>query len=341
MRQPPRYYVIEQELRRQIATMKPGDALPSEATLCEEFGVSRMTARNSIQGLVQDGLVKRVAGRGTFVARALTEDDAEPRSGVGPNRTARSTARTLDAVVALLDVLAEEGEASASRLADRLGEAKATVDDLLQNLERLDLVERGTGSGMVRLGIRHVRLGDAFISRLDERSAALPVMNRVHQETQQTVNLLVRRGFEAVCIESLRGVMVSVRAVRIGSALPLHVGAAPRALLAYEPKEFWDHYLGSAELRSFTDRTATSPAEIAALLRKIRKTGLSLSDEDVIPGIATIAVPILDHTGRIRASMSLGGPRESIVGPSARSQNVARMKKAAAEVSAALGYREE
>ena len=340
MRQPPRYYVIEQELRRQIVTMKPGDPLPSEAALCEQFGVSRMTARNSIQGLVQDGIVKRVAGRGTFVARPLTEEDTEPRARGDQTRTTRNTARTLDAAVALLDVLAVEGEATASRLADRLGEAKASVNDLLQNLERLDLVEQQAGSGIYRLGLRTVRLGAAFTSRLDERSAALPIMQRVHRETQETVNLLVRRGLEAVCIESLRGVVVQVRIVSIGTSLPLHVGAAPRALLAYEPEEFWAHYLSTAELGSFTDRTATSPAEITAMLRKIRKSGLSLSDEDVIPGIATIAVPIFDHTGRVRAAMSLGGPRESIVASKARARNAARMKAAGAEVSATLGYRE-
>jgi GntR family transcriptional regulator len=48
---------------------KPGDLIPSERELSEQYGISRMTARQAITELVNEGLFYREQGRGTFISR--------------------------------------------------------------------------------------------------------------------------------------------------------------------------------------------------------------------------------------------------------------------------------
>src|SRR5699024_10783491 len=49
-------------------TLKPGDPLPGERLLEEFYGVSRITVRRAIGDLVAEGRLRRVRGKGTFVA---------------------------------------------------------------------------------------------------------------------------------------------------------------------------------------------------------------------------------------------------------------------------------
>jgi len=67
---PPMYLQLAQQLRQRIVTgqIATGDALPSERDLCEILGASRVTVRHAIQTLIEEGLIIRRQGSGTFVA---------------------------------------------------------------------------------------------------------------------------------------------------------------------------------------------------------------------------------------------------------------------------------
>src|SRR3954447_21073705 len=67
----PRYYQLKEIIRERIRSGEwpTGSLIPSERELCERYGISRMTARQSITELVTEGLLYREQGKGTYVGR--------------------------------------------------------------------------------------------------------------------------------------------------------------------------------------------------------------------------------------------------------------------------------
>jgi GntR family transcriptional regulator len=61
---------VREYVRGLIHGAEPGSPAPSERELVQHFGVARMTVRQALDALVAEGLLERVPGRGTFVARA-------------------------------------------------------------------------------------------------------------------------------------------------------------------------------------------------------------------------------------------------------------------------------
>lgn len=65
----PKYIAVRDNLRKRIDVMQPGERLPSEAELCTQYNVSRITLRHAIESLKNEGLLIREQGRGTFRSR--------------------------------------------------------------------------------------------------------------------------------------------------------------------------------------------------------------------------------------------------------------------------------
>jgi GntR family transcriptional regulator len=77
----PRYLRLQKLLREAVDAQRlpVGSALPSERDLCEGYGLSRVTIRKAVDGLVEEGLLERRHGAGTFVAGGRTAPPSQTR----------------------------------------------------------------------------------------------------------------------------------------------------------------------------------------------------------------------------------------------------------------------
>lgn len=245
--------------------------------------------------------------------------------------------RVLGKATRMLDLLAERGEMTVQDLADAAQEPRSSVYRLLGGLREAQLVEPGAHRATYRLGIKLLRLSGAVVSRFDERRAALPAMERLHEHTEETVFLSVLRGREAVCIERIDGRWVQSMALTLGGGLPLHIGAGPRALLAFLGEQAWVEYLAGGVLEAYTAQSITDADALLAEMRLTRERGYSVSDGDVVAGMAALGAPIFDYRGKLRAALSFSGPKPSVLGER-RKENVKAILAAARDSSRALGF---
>lgn len=123
----PLYYQISQDLRRMIEEqiIPPGSILPPEIEICQAYGVGRQTVRRGIARLVDDNLLDRYAGRGTFVR------DHAKRASFHLDRSFSQHVRDLGMVPSSKTICKEAGiisEAVPQQLQKHLGEPCINVE---------------------------------------------------------------------------------------------------------------------------------------------------------------------------------------------------------------------
>ncbi|HKG49527.1 MAG TPA: IclR family transcriptional regulator [Actinomycetales bacterium] len=216
------------------------------------------------------------------------------------------------------------------------GYSKTTAYRLLLTLEAAGWLERRPG-GAFRLTIKPFQVGSILVDSLELRQEAAPVMARLAVESHQTVYLTVPAGTHAVCLERIDSDQgLRVADLYVGGSQPLHLGAGPRALLAYLEDELLPAVLAAGLVRR-TDRTIADPEALRADLAATRERGYSVSDEDATRGVAAIGAPVRDASGRCVAALSIGGLADRILPVDPR--QVSCLLQACDEVSARLGYR--
>lgn len=149
--------------------MAPGETLPSDAELCKEFGVSRMTARNAVHSLTQEGLILRVPGRGSFVGNPPTH-------------------RRANSLLSFSSEMRRRGRVPSSQLLTRALR--------LASREEADRLQLKDGEKLVV--IKRIRLADGKpiaveVCRLHGRTA--PAVLQANLEKESLHAVLVRSGF--------------------------------------------------------------------------------------------------------------------------------------------------
>ncbi|MEZ0481369.1 IclR family transcriptional regulator [Planococcus sp. SSTMD024] len=147
-----------------------------------------------------------------------------------------------------------------------------------------------------------VQKSDALLSK------AIPIMERLNEDTKENISLNIIEGNQRRCIYNLPSRHELSALTFVGHTSPLYAGASAKVLLAYCEPEFIESYLNSIELSGITDLTVNSKEELRKQLAEIRNQGYSITYGERVKGAVSISVPILAKEDFLLGTLSVTFP---------------------------------
>lgn len=236
----------------------------------------------------------------------------------------------------LLEAIARyTGPVSLKILAAETGLHPSTAFRILASLCEHGFVDRDEGGGY-RLGRRLLQLGSRVRSSLDIRQEALPIMEWLRDQVDETVNLTVREGDEVVYVErATPNRMMRVEQV-VGSRAPLHVTAVGKLMLGAESEDGVREYARRTGLPAYTPNTLNDELRLLEASQQAVRQGYAFDNEEAELGVGCIGALVRDASGAVVGGLSISAPIER-----RRDEWVPLLQEASRRLSERLGYREE
>jgi DNA-binding IclR family transcriptional regulator len=259
------------------------------------------------------------------------ESDAEAEGGQ------HGGVQSVERALTVLEILAREGHAGVSEIAEEMGIHKSTVSRLMGSLVSRDMVHQNSERGKYQLGFGILRLASSIPGRLSLVHEARPVLESLALDFKETVNLAVLRSNYAVNVDQAMGPSTLATYDWVGSLTPLHATSSGKILLAALSADERDRILKETGLPARTSRTVTNRKELDKQLLDAAGKGYAVVREEFEIGLNAVAVPVFNHQGAVAGAISISGPAfrfdpEKIPGL------VESLKEAGLKVSANMGY---
>jgi IclR family transcriptional regulator, pca regulon regulatory protein len=198
---------------------------------------------------------------------------------------------------------AENPELTLSDVARATGLNRASARRFLHTLVELGYVR--TDGRLFALRPKILELGYAYLSSLSLPEVAMPHLERLVETVHESSSVSVLDGDEVVYVARVPTRRIMRIAIAVGTRFPAYATSMGRVLLAGQSDEWLDGYFATASLSRITPHTISDAKRLRTELRRIRRDGYALVDQELEEGLRSIAAPIRDGEGRVVAAVNL------------------------------------
>jgi IclR family pca regulon transcriptional regulator len=230
----------------------------------------------------------------------------------------------------------QQPELSLTEITRLVGMPKGTVHRFVTALERHGYLVRGATAKTYTLGLKILELGYASLRGLQAPEIALPYLERLAQETDESASMAILDGTEIVYVARAQRKRLMSSNLTVGSRLPIYCTSIGKVILAYRNDAEVNALLDRVEFRPFTPYTITDRYGFARALAKIRRQGYAINDQELELGLRSVAAPVWSRDGQVVAGISLAMPVQRGPMRMLRRQFIPMLLKTAQEISGAL-----
>lgn len=247
--------------------------------------------------------------------------------------------QSLDRAFDILELLSKQRSAlSITEISKELELHKSTVFRLLNTLKKRGYIRQNTETAKYYMGYEFIELCSSYLSNLELKTEAEPVLRELSRKTTQTVFLGILRDHEVMYIDKVEQYNSLRRYSIIGTKTPLHCSALGKSLLTgMDENEIRDIYK-NLHFQIFTKNTIQDIETLLDEIRESRINGWTFDNEEFEKGVQCLASPIRDYRGKVFAAVStswnLGSPPEIN-----KNQIAEYIKAGAMEISMHMGYK--
>jgi IclR family KDG regulon transcriptional repressor len=288
--------------------------------------------RASSKQSTPDGATSVGAASATAARRTGTKSAGSKAGGAGrPGKTISAVARAFHVV----EKLALVSSASLEELSRAAKLAKPTTYRFLMTLRDLGYVRKDDGDRWF-LTMKLFAVGSKALDHIELPKVARSVAERLSADLGETVHMGVLDEGEALYVLKIESKYTIRMYSRVGKKIPLYCTAIGKVLLADMADDERAATIASMKLVPFTPHTLRDTAALERELERVRSEGFAVDAEEHEEGVACIAAPIRDHTGRAVAALSVSWPTFRFE-EERRAEYRSRIVAATAEISGVLG----
>ena len=242
------------------------------------------------------GRIAKIMENAEFETQAETEAD----DGGNDRDFVSSLARGLEVIKAFDR---QSPIMTLSAIARKTGLTRASARRFLLTLEKLGYVH--SDSKHFELTAKVLELGYAYLSSLAFSDLAAPYMEEIVREVQESCSASVLVGDEIVYIARIPTSRIMSVSLDIGTKLPAFCTSMGRVLLASLPDAQLKSILKKTSVTKRTQYTIADKEELLTIIRGIRDDGYAIVDQELELGLRSVAVPIIDRRGIVRAAINI------------------------------------